>query len=195
MFTLHRARVLVVMMLVLLVLLFNTVGSLAANAAEGTKRVGLVIRYSDGTVHTAVVTVPTAATALDVLQAANINLIWIETGFGPAVCKIGSDGCPADNCFCDPEHFWGYWHLRGTDWESSAVGVGSYTPGDGDVEGFAWTGFDASFNPLVKPPVYTFEQLLAMSQAPVQVPEPATLVLVGGGLAALAGYVRRRRGR
>ncbi len=192
MFNPRWTRVLVV---VTLVLLLAAVSGPAANATGATKRVGLVIRYGDGTVHTEIVTVPVDATTLGVLQAAKISLVWTDTDFGPAVCKIGNDGCPADNCFCDPEHFWSYWHLRGTDWETSAVGVGNYIPDDRDVEGFAWTGFDANFNPLVKPPVYTFEQLLAMSQPPVQVPEPATLVLVGGGLAALAGYVQRRRGR
>ncbi len=190
--TLPRHRIYLVAALVLLLL---AVSSLAVGAADGTKRVGLVIRYSDGSVHTEVVTVPADATTFEVLQAANIDLVWSDSGFGPAVCKIGNDGCPADNCFCDPAHFWGYWHLNaaGTDWESSTVGVAGYTPNDGDVEGFAWTGFDANYNPVVKPPVYTFAELLAMAQAPVQIPEPTTLLLVGGGLAGLIGYARRRR--
>jgi len=190
----HRNRLYVVASLVLLLLVL---GSLSVSAAGGTKRVGLVIRYSDGSVHTEVVTVPEDATTFDVLQAANITLVWADMGFGPAICKIGNDGCPADNCFCDPAYFWGYWHLKpdGSGWESSMVGVGGYVPKDGDVEGFAWTDFDANFNPLVEPPVYTFEELLAMTQAPVQIPEPMTLLLVGSGLVGLAGYARRRSQR
>ncbi|HEY65639.1 MAG TPA: PEP-CTERM sorting domain-containing protein [Caldilineae bacterium] len=188
----HRLYIIVSLVVLLLVL-----GSLSVGAAGGTKRVGLVIRYSDGSVHTEVVTVPEDATTFDVLQAAHIEMVWTDMGFGPAICKIGNDGCPADNCFCDPAHFWGYWHLKpdGSGWESSMVGVGGYVPQDGDVEGFAWTDFDANFNPLVEPPVYTFEELLAMSQAPVQIPEPMTLLLMGSGLVGLAGYARRRSQR
>ena len=72
-------------------------------------------------------------------------------------------------------------------------GVGVFVPADKAVEGFAWSGFDANFNPTVQPPVYTFEQLVSMQAAPVGIPEPATLLLLGGGVAALAGWARRKR--
>jgi len=79
--------------------------------------------------------------------------------------------------------------------QSAAGGVGDYTPGDRSVEGLAWSGFDDNFNPTVQPPVKTFEEIedeLTPPQ-PAEIPEPATLLLVGSGIAGLAAYARRHR--
>jgi len=157
--------------------------------AADTKQVGLVIRYSDGSVHTEIVTVPAEATTLDVLLASSVEVVTYDSGWGIAICAIGGEGCPADDCFCDPEHFWGYWHLVDEAWESSMVGVSAYVPADRSVEGFSWTGFDENWNPTTPPPVYTFEEL----QAAMEIPEPGTLLLLSGGLAGLVAYAHRRR--
>ena len=76
-------------------------------------------------------------------------------------------------------------------WAAAPEGVGSYVPANGAVEGFAWSGFDANYNPTVQPPIYTFAQIAATT-VPVSVPEPSSLLLLGGGLAGLAAYVRAR---
>ena len=168
--------------------------TLSAGVAFGngttTKQIGLVIYHSDGTVHTEIVTVPSEATTFDVLKAADISLVSHDSGWGPAVCAIDGDGCTdPSNCFCDPKHFWAYWHLKSDDtWETSSVGVGAYTPQDGSVEGFSWSGFDASWNPTVQPPVYTFDQIAGANE----IPEPSTLFLFGSGLLGTAAYFRRR---
>jgi hypothetical protein len=181
----------IVLFLALALVVLATGVSLAAEPS--TKQVGLVIAFPDGTRHLEVVTAPVGASTFDVLQAAGITLTSQSTAFGPAICGINNVGCPADNCFCDPEHFWAYYHLDATNntWVTAMVGAGDYVPADGAVEGLAWSGFDASFNPTVQPPVYTFAQIVAET-APVPIPEPATALLLGAGLAGLAGYMRRR---
>jgi len=160
--------------------------------AEGTKQVGLVIRWSDGTELTEIVTIPAEATGLDALLAASVDVESDDAGWGVSVCSIDGEGCPQDDCFCDLEHFWGYWNLVDGGWVSSMVGASAHVPADGDVDGWAWTGFDADFNPTVQPPVYTFEEIEAM-QAPADIPEPGTLALAGTGLAGLLAYARSRR--
>ena len=190
---------------VLVVLIALVLGALLAGTALAqtptTKQVGLVIVFPDGTEHLEIVTVPaepTSATTFDVLQKAKIILASADSGFGPGVCGINTIGCPATNCFCDAAHYWAYYDLDAATgkWVASAMGAGSVAPANGAVVGFAWSGFDASYNPTVQPPVYTFAQIVAKTTpAPVSVPEPGTLLLLGSGLAGVAAYVRLRKSR
>ncbi len=183
-------RTLVIFIAILLLALVAT----TAYANGDTKDVALVITYSDGTTHTEIVTVPTDATTADVLTAADVPVGLFDAGWGIALCNINNDGCPVDDCFCDAEHFWAYYHLMGDAWESASTGVADHTPSDRSVEGFAWSGFDADYNPTVQPPVKTFDEIEdELNPPPAEIPEPATLLLLGSGIAGLAAYARGRK--
>ncbi len=176
------------------ILLILTAGASFAQTG-GTKQVGLVVTFPDGVTHTEVVTVPATATALDALKAAKLNVVTAESSFGPALCKINDTGCPVDNCFCDEKTYWAYFHLSGAAWAGAQEGVGVYVPADKAVEGFAWSGFDANFNPTIQPPVYQFDQLLAKQTPGVPVVQVAALVVLAAALLALVWYLQRQRRR
>ncbi len=179
----------------LVVLVLMAVVAPAQAQDADTKQVGLVIAFPDGTQHTEIVTVPAAATTFDVLGAAGIELASQETTFGPAVCSINGTGCPADNCFCNEQEFWAYFHLADGEWASAMEGVGAYVPADGAVEGFAWSASDADFNPTVKPNVVTFEQMTSGAAAAGLSTQTIVLVVAVVALIAVlvALYLRRTK--
>jgi hypothetical protein len=168
----------VALTLVAVLLLASLAGSALA-AEDGTKQVGLVVTFPDGTEHLEVVTVPAGATMFDALKAAKIDLASAESDFGPAVCGVNKVGCPSDNCFCDAEHFWAYYHLdpASAAWQASAQGVGAYVPPDGAVEGLVWSGMDASFLPTDQPRLHTFQELSGSA--------PQTLPATGSGMPSI----------
>jgi len=181
--------------LVVAALLLASFAGGALAAEEGTKQVGLVITFPDGTEHLEVVTVPAAATMFDALKAAKIDLASTDSDFGPAVCEINKVGCPADNCFCDAQHFWAYYHLdpASNKWQASAQGVGAYAPANGAVEGLVWSGMDASFMPTDQPKVHAFQELSGAS--PQSLPGTGcdlwSLVLAAGLSLVIAGLAGR----
>jgi hypothetical protein len=194
-------RRLVIALFLAMVLVALVAGAVLAQG-PATKQVGLVVGLPDDKVHLEMVTVPMTATTFDVLKAAKIVLISQNMSFGPAICSINDVGCPATNCFCDPTHFWAYFHLDPATrtWTPAAEGAGAFVPAGGAVEGFVWSGADASFNPTAKPPVHTYEEIARQkSSAPVSGPASSTVLLLGIGLAGLAGlagyalYTRARR--
>jgi hypothetical protein len=175
-------------LILIAVLLLAAFAGSALAAEEGTKQVGLVITFPDGTEHLEVVTVPASATMFDALNAADIDLASTESDFGPAVCGVNKVGCPADNCFCDAEHFWAYYHLdpAGKAWQASAQGVDAYAPPNGAVEGLSWSGMDASFLPTDPPKVHTFQELSGAEPSRQQAGTPPTLPATGSGMLPLA---------
>ncbi|MCB0039901.1 MAG: hypothetical protein KDE23_09485, partial [Caldilinea sp.] len=79
---------------------------------------------------------------LVMLEASGLDLAVAETSFGPAVCAIEGIGCPADNCFCNADEFWGYNFWDGTAWQGYPVGASSSEISTtGAIEGWRWGAF------------------------------------------------------
>ncbi len=194
----HRTPVRTGSLALVLFLVLTALTASAALAQGGdTKQVGLVVTFADGKTSTQVVTVPKGASALDALQASKLAVVTAQSAQGPSLCKINDTGCPTDNCFCDQEHFWAYYHLNGNAWAAATEGAGVYVPANGAVEGFAWSGFDANFNPTTQPPVSTFDQLAA-TQQPASGLQPGVViaaVLVVLAFAAAGAFLLARRRR
>ena len=190
----RRTVIAAVLALIMLALL---AASVAADTPT-TIQVGLVVAFPDGSVHTEIVKAPSTATTFDILLAANLKVVSESTQYGPAICSINDTGCPATNCFCDAAHYWAYYHQDAATgkWVVAQEGAGSFVPANHAVEGFAWSGVDANYNPTTQPPARTYQQIVdETSPKPVAVPEPATIMLFAGGISGLAGYLYRKRAR
>ncbi len=81
----------------------------APDSPPDPNRVDVVVDLGNGNVLTRRVTFtePTL-NGLQVLQRSGLNLEIVTSSFGAAVCSIEGVGCPATNCFCNPDKFWGY---------------------------------------------------------------------------------------
>lgn len=82
------------------------------------------------------------------LQASGLDVTVADTSFGPAVCAIEGVGCPADNCFCDPDQFWAYSFWDGEAWQGYPVGASvSEISETGAIEGWRWGAFGSAQMP------------------------------------------------
>jgi hypothetical protein len=85
---------------------------------------------------------------LAALALSGLEVVTVSTGFGPAVCSIEGVGCPADDCFCDANRYWGYSYWDGAAWQSYMVGAGSSIISQtGAIEGWRWGAFGDSSQP------------------------------------------------
>ena len=133
--------------------------------ANGPSRVGLVVRFGDGSVFTRCVEFDEdKISGLEVLLRSGLNVIYQQSGLGAAVCKIEDDGCdyPSEPCFCQclggPNCvYWSYWHLKDGAWQYSPAGAGGYFVRDGDVEGWTWGPGTGGSGP--EPPVIDFNSI------------------------------------
>jgi hypothetical protein len=156
-------------------LLLAPVDPAAQALAQGAQRVGLVVKFGDGSVFTDCIdyTGP-GMTGEDVLDGSGLSLLKdLSYGLGAAICKIEHDGCnyPQEHCFCQCEgancEYWAYFHLdedRG-EWAYSGMGVSGHTVQAGDVEGWAWGNGEIG-GAEVEPPLMTFEELCAPPSPP-----------------------------
>jgi hypothetical protein len=161
----------------LLILLAAFFASPLHSRAQSQNQAGLVIEFGDGSLYTGCTGFEAEGiSGYDLLASSGLSL---ETAFDPsqgvAVCKIGSDGCPADDCFCQMPEYWSYWNWLDGSWSYAGSGSSTNQVGNGDVDGWSWgTGSP--------PPAVPFSQLCAppatppptetAAPSPTQSPEP-----------------------
>lgn len=76
---------------------------------------------------------------LQALQNSGLPVETVDFGGGfIAVCSINGVGCPAADCFCDPNRFWNYEYWDGSAWQGYLTGAASTFIGDGAIEGWRW---------------------------------------------------------
>lgn len=146
-----------------LVALLLALGSLFSTAAQYPNGAGLVVRHGDGTLVYAYVQFEgEAINGIDLLSRSGLDVtIAPFGGLGGAVCAIGGEGCPSDNCFChsysSPSFFWRYYVFENGGWVEYPVGASSRQLADGDIDGWSWT---AGENGL---PIVSIDEIAAVN--------------------------------
>lgn len=187
----HSRSLVIVLAMVVTTMVLPAPAALAANG--GT--VGLYVQYGDGKAETYCLQTRTPVRYVEALIAAEdmggFEVKWQEfEGLGKALCGIDRpplgtvskdvEGCEAANCFCNQEAFWNYHYLpAGGEWSWNHFGDMNLF--DGDVGAFVFGAWGTQPETLM-----TLEEICVEEEE--FVPEPGTVLLLGGGLAGLAGY-------
>jgi hypothetical protein len=156
-------RLIALLLTVILMLVITYPQTVQANSGG---QIGLVVQFGNGNTTTLCVS-GDGISGYEVLQRSGLDVVASFSNMGAAVCKIGADGCSADNCFCQhPPHYWSYWQLRNGSWVYSPMGSASQSVPAGSVEGWRWGTGDP-------PPVIAFESIC--SPPPTEAPPPTAL--------------------
>jgi hypothetical protein len=94
----------------------------------------VVVQFGEGEYAVRVVDFEAPYNGMDLLLNGGLRTI----NQGGLVCKIGPQGCPAEDCMCQLPRYWNYWHWEDGQWEFSGVGAGGYTVTDGAIDGWVW---------------------------------------------------------
>jgi hypothetical protein len=142
--------------------------------AQETNRVGLVVRFGDGSAITRCVEFSESGiTGYDVLTRSRLAVVAaFDSGMGAAVCAIEGTGCSVEECLtCSYPNYWSYWHLNTGSWVYSPAGASAHRVHNGDVEGWSWGVGEP-------PPVVPFDQICTTpatdTPTPTNTPVPPT---------------------
>jgi len=136
-----RALLGALLLLALLLLPAPFAAAQEMSPTDGPNAADIVVDLGDGRVITRRVTFSTPTiTGLQALQLSGLELTTVDFSFGTAVCAIEGVGCPATNCFCNNNKFWGYQFWEDSAWHGYMVGASSSSVDDDSVEGWIWGG-------------------------------------------------------
>jgi len=167
---------------------------------QGPGTVGVLVEFPGGDIRPFCVQVDTPADKVAPLLATGLDVATYDFGtLGVAVCAIEGVGCPATSADClacectflpsDPCFFWlcFRWNKADGVWDFTY----DPTAQDGDVIAWVWGETDtATLDPIDAPSLedVTLAEVCEMQRSREFVPEPGTILLLGSGLASLAGY-------
>lgn len=131
-------------------------------------RAALVVSTGDSVLQRCVAFAEEQITGYDLLLRSGLNVEVDTTGQGVLVCRIGTTGCPADDCFCACSGggdcvYWSYWHRGAEGWAYSQQGASTYQVTDGAVDGWVWG--PGSVNQASPPPDLTFDDVCGTASA------------------------------
>lgn len=158
--TRHFALAFIVLFVIALVASAAPFPSTAFAEPEKTRAATVIAQLDDRDVLVRGITFETKQiTGLEALLATGLDVVWIDTQFGPAVCAIHGVGMPADNCFGDPQgRYWSYRYWDGAAWQEYQVGAGSSVVKNGAIEGWRWGEFGSAMKDA--PPILAAQHAL-----------------------------------
>jgi hypothetical protein len=172
----------------------------ASSSGQGPGTVGVLVEFPDGNILPYCVPVETPTDKVTSLLATGLDVATYDFGaLGVGACSIEAVGCPATSADCltcectflpgDPCFYWLYFRWN----QADGVWDPTYDPTvqDGDITAWVWGELDTgTFDPIDTPSLedVTLAEVCEMQRAREFVPEPATILLLGGGVASLAGY-------
>lgn len=112
----------------------------AALAQDGGEAdADIIVQFNDNARAVRSVTFTPPISGLAALVLSGLDVVTTATNFGPAVCSIEGVGCPAENCFCAGNSYWGYSWWDGAAWQPYSVGASaSVITQTGAIEGWRW---------------------------------------------------------
>ncbi len=133
---------------------------------EGPNKAAVAAKYGDGHVESVCVSFPEQnISGGELLERSGLELVMSPEG---AVCSIGGEGCPSDNCFCLCERlqdcqYWAFYQWQGDRFVYSQFGVmvDTVIVSNGTMHGWAWGSGDYSTG--APPPEVTFDQVCTVA--------------------------------